>query len=108
MGPSATTLMMRRSSVPCGRSNLSSVFFIPVASTYTSLDVEGQGIRRVSAQLPALCKTVRKLGSVWSSSAVLRLATLLQLFANLNEFLHMLLGPLAEYCARVHEACSQR
>src|SRR5579859_1323194 len=43
MGPSATTLMMRRSSVPCGRSKRSSVF-IPVASTYTPGYVEGQGV----------------------------------------------------------------
>src|SRR5580692_11716146 len=44
MGPSATILMMRRSSVPCGRSKWSSVF-IPLASTYTSKRVEGQGIK---------------------------------------------------------------
>src|ERR1700733_3544466 len=35
MGPRATTRMIRRSRVPCGRSKLSSVFFIPMASTYT-------------------------------------------------------------------------
>src|ERR1700722_17532361 len=44
MGPSATTLMMRRSSVPCGRSNFSSVFFMPNSSTYTLGCVEGQGV----------------------------------------------------------------
>src|ERR1017187_5110119 len=44
MGPSATTLMMRRSSVPCGRSNFSSVFFMPNPSTYTLGCVEGQGV----------------------------------------------------------------
>src|SRR3954471_24779094 len=36
--------MIRRSRVPCGRSNLLSVFFIPMASTYTPGDVEGQGV----------------------------------------------------------------
>src|ERR1700751_4512526 len=43
MGPSATTLMMRRSRVPCGRSNLFSVF-MPMASTYTLEHVSGQGV----------------------------------------------------------------
>jgi hypothetical protein len=38
--------MMRRSSVPWGRSNLLSVFFIPMASTYTPGGVEGQGISK--------------------------------------------------------------
>src|ERR1700722_3688073 len=44
MGPSATTLMIRRSSVPCGRSNFSPVFFMPNSSTYTLGCVEGQGV----------------------------------------------------------------
>src|ERR1700733_2420363 len=43
MGPSATTLMMSRSRVPCRRSNLSSVF-MPMASTYILGPVEGQGV----------------------------------------------------------------
>src|ERR1700722_2024610 len=62
MGPSATTLMMRRSSVPCGRSNLSSVLFMPKASTYISLDVEGQGICAVSMRRGQLSvRRIRKL-----------------------------------------------
>src|ERR1700677_2110362 len=44
MWPSATTLIMRRSKVPCGRSNLSAVF-MPITSTYTPACVEGQGIQ---------------------------------------------------------------
>ena len=63
-GPSATTLMMRRSSVPCGRSNLSSVFLMPMASTYISPDVEGQGISAVSMRSGQLSvRQIRKLGS---------------------------------------------
>ena len=63
-GPSPTTLMMRRSSVPCGRSNLSAVFFMPMASTYASPDVEGQGISAVSMPSGQLSvRPIRKLGS---------------------------------------------
>jgi hypothetical protein len=34
--------------VPCGRSNLLSVFFIPVTSTYTLRYVEDQGVPKLS------------------------------------------------------------
>src|ERR1700739_442053 len=51
MGPRATTRIMRRSSVPCGRSKRFSVTITPFPSTYTPGYVEGQGIMRISRTL---------------------------------------------------------
>ena len=50
--------------MPCGRSNLSSVFFMPMASTYTSQHVEGQGMSAVSMRSGQFSvETNSKLGS---------------------------------------------